>query len=202
MPARAGLWAIVAILASAACSGERPAAIVDKTPPESAAGQAAPAAVDATSAALAPAKPTASVTFADNDEGQGVYGAVALASNGSQLVGFISFNEADRAAAEAAARRGCGKQARQAGGSHIEGGCKAELYFHNACGAVAQGGDGAYGTGWSDRSWRTACQWAESVCKDYGGADCEGVVYACAPGGLRGTCDGSIQIVDGVTHLH
>jgi len=90
------------------------------------------------------------------------YGAIATGANGAY--GY-SYNYDTREDAENAALYECG------------GTCSVQVWFANACGAVAKG-DGA--TGWAWNANKTAAQNnAVASCYDYGGSNCQIVAWAC-----------------------
>ncbi len=114
----------------------------------------------------------------------GSFGAIAYASataNGHFVTGCQS-----REMAERAVLAGCRNLVSGAAT------CEVALWFQNACGALAQGENGAYGTGWAGDGAR-ACSWAFKSCVDEGGRECEGVYFACSPGDAGGTCDGTVR---------
>jgi len=90
------------------------------------------------------------------------YGAIATGANGAY--GY-SYNYDTREDAENAALYECG------------GTCSVQVWFANACGAVAKGGN-AVGWAW-DASETAAKQNAVDSCYSYGGSSCEIAVWAC-----------------------
>ncbi len=101
-----------------------------------------------------------------------LYGAIAFSpSTGAH--GY-SFNYANRAAAEKRAINECEMNA----GSDD---CRAILWFHNACGALAVG-DNAYGSGWGT-NMLYAAQYAVESCKKFT-ANCKVVRWVCTSNAL------------------
>lgn len=198
---RSGGIAMLAVLLAASCGAPKepvgPAAASDPASVESA---AAPDKPDTGVPAPAPA-PRSEVEFGTPTGRTGVYGAIGVVADGNFLVGYGAYDFPDRRTAERGAIEGCEASSAKAGRGDLGEGCKAALYFYNACGALAQSAEGAWGTGWADNGWRNACSYAVASCKDAGGADCEGFIYICSPGGLRGTCDGAMQLDGGTTRL-
>lgn len=113
----------------------------------------------------------------------GPFGAIAVSPDG-QHAGF-SIGKANRDAAEADAVSTCEDSAK---GQR----CEAMLWYRNACGALATGDEGAFGTGWGN-SRQSACGWALRTCRDYGGRGCEANWYECSPSGQSGSCDGKLK---------
>ena len=101
-----------------------------------------------------------------------LYGAIAF-SPSTSAHGY-SFDYANRAAAEKRAINECEKD----GGS---GDCKAILWFHNACGALAVG-DNAYGSGWGT-DIRYASQYAVESCEKFTD-NCKVVRWVCTSSAL------------------
>jgi len=87
------------------------------------------------------------------------FGAIAY-SQSTRSHGY-SYDYGSRAAAEQRAFNECARYG---------GGCRIAVWFRNACGALAVGGDGGWGTGWH-RTRRGAE--ANAIDK------CSGVSYAC-----------------------
>lgn len=103
---------------------------------------------------------------------QDLYGALAFSpSTGAH--GY-SFDYANRAAAEKRAINECERQS----GSED---CRAILWFHNACGALAVG-DNAYGSGWGT-DMLYAAQYAVESCKKFT-ANCKVIRWVCTSNAL------------------
>lgn len=137
---------------------------------------------DAQKSAPAPATPQAPARAARR---AGAYGAIAV-GNGGDRAG-TSFAHATQAEAEAAAVETC-----RGTGKNVVEDCESKVWFQNACGALAGGKDGAYGTGWAN-SPAEACRWAVSTCRKAGGVGCEGRIYSCSPRDVWGSCDGKFS---------
>ncbi len=166
------------------------------------AAQASPAAAEpAADMPAGDSEPVAHVQFGSPAGATGTFGSIAASAEGKFLVGYGAFDFPSRPAAEQAAVEGCREEAVSAKRPDLADGCRAAVYFSHACGALAQGKDGAWGTGWAEDGWREACGYAASTCRDFKGVECRGFVYVCSPGGLQGTCDGTIQTEDGETRL-
>jgi Domain of unknown function (DUF4189) len=81
------------------------------------------------------------------------YGAIAY-SPSTQAYGY-SYDHGSRGRAETAALAECSKRA---------GDCQVPLWFRNACGALAVGNEGGWGTGWgaprqiAERNARQVCR--------------------------------------------
>ena len=103
---------------------------------------------------------------------QDLYGALAF-SPSTSAHGY-SFDYANRAAAEKRAINECEMNA----GSDD---CRAILWFHNACGALAVG-DNAYGSGWGT-DMLYAAQYAVESCKKFT-ANCKVVRWVCTSNAL------------------
>jgi serine/threonine-protein kinase len=79
-----------------------------------------------------------------------------------------SYDHPTRVDAERAAYNDCRKRAED---------CQIPLHFKNACGALAVGGDGGWGTGWgTDRS--IAESWAIKICGKHA-RDCAVLHWVC-----------------------
>lgn len=113
---------------------------------------------------------------------QGVYGAIALVTANNQAIGYVSRNEPDEATARKLALGGCREEAGDAGS-----GCKVQLVFHNACGAIASAPGGGYGTGWG-KSPALACDWALKTCKEFNAKGCVAELVVCSPDEKLGFC--------------
>ena len=98
-------------------------------------------------------------------DGQGPsHGAIAY-SVGKQVYGYShSFGSAK--AAGSAAVGNCRKEDQGASD------CKVVVTFHDACGALARGDGGAYGSAWG-MSRREASTKALEACRPHGGASCK-----------------------------
>jgi serine/threonine-protein kinase len=97
------------------------------------------------------------------------YGAIAR----SPMTGShgYAYDYATRDAAETRALRECESYSGA-------GDCQVLVWFANACGALAEGSNGAAGTGWgADVS--TAEYYAIETCKDYGGTYCQVTRWVC-----------------------
>lgn len=141
---------------------------------------------DAAATQSASRQDTAASPQAAEDEAAGPYGAIAVATDG--LHAGLSYDKASVAAAEAAAVATCESSAK---GKRL--GCKSQVWFERACGALAMGDEGAFGTGWGHDP-RSACRWALKTCRDFHGKNCEPNFYACSPGKRSGTCDGTLRM--------
>lgn len=170
--------------------------------PEDGAESTASPASEIPAAEPAPVDSRAADIAIDEYKGSGgLYGAVALVLSPEELVGEAVFGAPSAAEAEKAALEACRQTAKDKGFPALADECKSSLYFYNACGAVANASNRSWGTGWADTGWRDACKWAESTCRDHGGGDCEGIMYFCSPQNLYGTCDGGMQVDNGVTRV-
>jgi serine/threonine-protein kinase len=116
---------------------------------------------------------------------KGPFGAIAVGRNGNRA--GTSFAHATQAEAEAAAEETC-----RGTGTDVAKDCASKVWFKDACGALAVGKNGIYGTGWHN-SPAGACRWAVSTCKQGGGTLCESTIYSCSPRDVWGTCDGTFQ---------
>lgn len=176
----------LAAMAGLAAGCDRPSAAAEKSPP--------PAASVKNAAAAAPKQPergevVVSVNKPDREDLQGTYGAIALAPAKGAVIGGVSYRAADRAVAERAALEICRSQAAD-NHAQLDSACDVQLWFSQACGAIAANDDGAWGTGWGNGRVR-ACAEAKAVCDRYG-RNCKGFLYTCSPSGEHGTCDGSL----------
>ncbi|MBM3393319.1 MAG: DUF4189 domain-containing protein [Betaproteobacteria bacterium] len=115
----------------------------------------------------------------------GPYGSIAVSASGLHA-GFAQ-GKGNRAQARDSAVRTCIKAAKS-----TSAGCAEQLWFKESCGALATGDNGAFGTGWGDNG-KLACRWALQSCRDAGGMACRADYYACSPGKLTGTCDGTFR---------
>jgi len=115
----------------------------------------------------------------------GPYGSIAVSANGLHA-GFAQ-GKGNKAQARDSAVRTCINAAKS-----TAAGCTEQLWFKESCGALATGDNGAFGTGWGDNG-KLACRWALQSCRDAGGKACQADYYACSPGKLTGTCDGSFK---------
>ena len=100
---------------------------------------------------------------------QSYFGAIAY----SEITGGYgySYDYANRAAAETAAVRAC-----EANTGY--GDCFALIWFQNACGALAQASNGAYGAAWD--SYQAGAEYrAIDTCSSYGGYDCVVTRWVC-----------------------
>lgn len=131
------------------------------------------------------AAPAPAPEQAQLDRPAGPFGAIAVGKGGDRA--GTSFALATRADAEAAAVESC-----RGTGKNVVEDCESKVWFQNACGALAGGKDGAYGTGWAN-SPAQACRWAVSTCRKAGGVDCEGRIYSCSPRDVWGSCDGKFS---------
>jgi hypothetical protein len=57
--------------------------------------------------------------------------------------------------------------------------CPVIVDFHNACGAVAAGTDGGWGSDWGYDAAEAGAK-AIAVCRSYGGQDCQVVRWQCS----------------------
>jgi serine/threonine-protein kinase len=94
----------------------------------------------------------------------------------------ISYDEPSRRDAEAVAVRQCQESGK---GKRLD--CRSQLWFREACGALAMGEDGGFGTGCGAGPQR-ACAYAFESCRDQRVRACEAMFYACTPQGPRGAC--------------
>lgn len=142
---------------------------------------------DVTPAASPSPSPSTSFSAAPRPDTEsaprGSFGAIAVSDSGVHA-GFGS-GKVSRSMAEATALASCRNDLKRSDGQ-----CAVKLWYQNACGALATGDDGAFGTGWGN-SWRSACGWALKTCRDYGGRNCEANWYECSPGKRSGSCDGT-----------
>ena len=92
------------------------------------------------------------------------HGAIAYSAL-KKVYGYSYDYGSSRAAADAAVTN-CRKE--NTGASD----CKSLVTFRNACGALALGHDGAYGSAWG-LSQRDAANKALAECRPYGGASCK-----------------------------
>lgn len=115
----------------------------------------------------------------------GPFGAIAVGRDGNRV--GTSFAHATKAEAEAAAEETC-----RGTGKDVVKDCASKVWFRDACGALAVGKNGIYGTGWHN-SPAGACRWALSTCKQGGGTQCESTIYSCSPRDVWGTCDGTFK---------
>lgn len=92
------------------------------------------------------------------------HGAIAYSAL-KNVYGYSYDYGSSRAAADAAVGN-CRKQDKAAGD------CKSVVTFHNACGALALGDKGAWGSAWG-LSKREASDKALGKCRPYGGASCK-----------------------------
>ncbi len=98
-----------------------------------------------------------------------VYGAIAY-SRTTGAHGF-SYNYTTRSVAQGQALRQCESRSGR-------GDCRVQIWFRNACGVVAVGRNGAFGSGWGSDVGR-AQQYAAQTCQNYGGTQCRVVRWAC-----------------------
>jgi serine/threonine-protein kinase len=99
------------------------------------------------------------------------YGAIAR-SPSTQDKGY-SWNFSSQRAAEKRAIREC----ESVSGA---GDCEALIWTRNACMSIAEGSNGAAGTGWSTDE-NEAESTARNVCSDYGGRNCSTTRTICLP---------------------
>lgn len=92
------------------------------------------------------------------------HGSIAY-SAGKEVFGYSQGHDSAGAARDVAVRE-CRDQARGADD------CRVLVTFHNACGALALGDQGAYGSAWG-RSRREASAKALTECRPHGGASCK-----------------------------
>ena len=92
------------------------------------------------------------------------HGAIAYSAL-KKIYGYSYDYGSSRAAADAAVAN-CRKENKSASD------CKALVTFRNACGALALGDKGAYGSAWG-LSQREAASKALGACRPYGGASCK-----------------------------
>ena len=92
------------------------------------------------------------------------HGAIAYSPR-KEVFGY-SFDHDSAKAAGDVALRNCRGQNRGAGD------CRVLVTFHNACGALARGNNGAYGSAWG-MSGREASAKALSECRPHGGNSCK-----------------------------
>ncbi|MEE2692260.1 MAG: DUF4189 domain-containing protein [Pseudomonadota bacterium] len=195
----------------AGCGGDGPAApaasdeiaIQAETAPaaETDARAAAPASEEPASPAAPVNSRAADIAIDEYHGSTGLFGAVALVLGPDELIGEAIFRAPSAEDGERAALEACRETAKDKGFPALAEECRASLYFYNACGAVANASNRSWGTGWADSGWRDACKWAETSCRDHGGGDCEGIMYFCSPQNLYGSCDGSMQVDNGVTRI-
>ena len=94
------------------------------------------------------------------------YGAIAY-SPSTGAYGY-SYDHPSRADAEARALAECGNRASD---------CQLPLWFRNACGALASGGNGGWGTGWGT-SRGLAEGYALSTCRQHT-SGCSVIAWVC-----------------------
>jgi serine/threonine-protein kinase len=99
------------------------------------------------------------------------HGAIAY-SERKEVYGYSKDFGSAREAASAAVNN-CRKEDVGAGD------CKVVVTFHNACGALALGNDGAYGSAWA-MSQREASSKALVECRPYGGTSCKVESQVCS----------------------
>jgi serine/threonine-protein kinase len=102
---------------------------------------------------------------------QNSYGAIAR-SPSTQDKGY-SWNYRTRAAAENRALSECESLAGT-------GDCRVLIWARNACMSIAEGSNGAAGSGWSTDE-RQAERTARKVCRDYDGVNCSVTRTICLP---------------------
>ena len=136
------------------------------------------------------APPSPAATAPDSNRAArrtGPFGAIAVGRDGNRA--GTSFAQATRADAEAVAEESC-----RGTGKDVVKDCAVKVWFQDACGALAVGKNGAYGTGWNN-SPAGACRWAVSTCRKNGGIQCEGTMYSCSPRDEWGYCDGTFKAI-------
>ena len=99
------------------------------------------------------------------------HGAIAYSAL-KNVYGYSQDHGSSRPAADAAVAD-CRKKNRGASD------CKVLVTFHNACGALALGNDGAYGSAWG-LSQREAANKAVAACRPHGGGSCKIERQVCA----------------------
>ena len=98
------------------------------------------------------------------------YGAIARSDSGTL---GVSSGLADADAAAIAAVRDCQSN------ENAMVACPVIVDFHNACGAVAAGTDGSWGSDWGYDAAEAGAK-AIAVCRSYGGQDCQVVRWQCS----------------------
>jgi serine/threonine-protein kinase len=98
------------------------------------------------------------------------HGAIAYSPD-KEVYGYSRDYGSERAARDAAMAN-CRKEDKAAAD------CKVLVTFHNACGALALGADGAYGSAWA-MSLREAASKALNECRPHGGASCKVETQLC-----------------------
>ncbi len=96
------------------------------------------------------------------------YGAIAYSPRSAAY--GVTYNISTRSNAERRAIRECASRTNARD-------CRVLIWFRNACGAVANSPDGAYGSGWADTRARAEA-YAVSVCSRNGDG-CRVLAWAC-----------------------
>jgi serine/threonine-protein kinase len=102
------------------------------------------------------------------------HGAIAHSSR-KEVYGYSHDYDSAKGASEAAVRHCRGQE----GGADD---CRVVVTFHNACGALALGDRGAYGSAWA-LSVREASAKALAECRPHGGASCKITRQVCSGAG-------------------
>lgn len=109
-----------------------------------------------------------------NRESRERHGAIAYSTR-KNVFGYSHDHDSAKTATDAA-QRNCRDQERGADD------CRVVVTFHNACGALALGDQGAYGSAWG-RSRREASAKALTECRPHGGASCKVQREVCSGAG-------------------